>query len=506
MDFSKIASHNTTEEVQQGRTEPAELRDPTVLLQDSGSSSLKVLPEDGIDPALDRRVKWKLDLFILPLISSLYFFSTMGRSDLGNTKIAGIDDDLKLTPGDFSNAATAFLIADLIFQLPGTLLIKEIRPNRQFAGAMIMWGFLTAITVTISKSAQLLALRFIIGAADAFVQGGLFYISFWYQYNEMATRGAIVSSMSTIAGAFNGLIAYAITKNLDGVNGWRSWRWIFLIEGIAPISFSFVVLFLLPTSPSGLRWGFSAEEKMHVQRRSARSHNSSDARLDYKKIHKILFEPHFWLFVLIVCGAAFCHTSFSNFLPDIIYNFGYNDVDAQLFTTIVYACGCVGILMFCRIADKTNARGLTIAASTVGAVIGYAVLIWVENREVRFAATCLVAFSIFPNTVLHLTWAAMNFIGYTRRGSALAFFNIFQALFSICGTQAYRDPPYYSIGHSAALGMTIMMLVISLFLRWYLGFLNNKKRENQFSECAVEKRGKSLEEIGDHHPDFFHQT
>lgn len=84
-------------------------------------------------------------------------------------------------------------MAYIAFQLPGTLLIKQIGPARQFAGAMItvrianflhiltgyitnmsQWGALTAITVTIHNKGELFALRFLIGAAEAFVQGGVF--------------------------------------------------------------------------------------------------------------------------------------------------------------------------------------------------------------------------------------------------------------------------------------------------------------------------------------------
>ncbi|KAI0837111.1 putative pantothenate transporter [Hypoxylon sp. FL0890] len=487
---------------------PVEYRDPAVLLpmtsDTSQDSMTKEAEQEEVDPKLARRVKWKLDLFILPLMASVYFFATMGKSDLGNAKIAGLTEELGLSPGDYSNAATVFLVAAVIFQLPGTLLIKKIHPNRQFAGAMLTWGFLTAMTVLAKNGGQLLAIRFLIGGAEAFVQGGVFYLSFWYQYSEYATRGAIVASMSTIAGAFNGLIAYAIVKDLDGANGWRAWRWIFLIEGIAPIAFSFVVLFFLPSSPREVNWGFSEAEKQHIIRRAARAHNTSEPRVELKQIWKVMLDLHFWFFILVSCGGAFCQSSLSNFLPDIIAGFGYSDANAQLFTTIVYACGCFGILFFCRLADKTNARGIILAASTVGAVIGYAVLIWVRHRDVRFAATCLVAFSVYPNTVLQVTWAAMSFIGYTRRGSVIAFFNIFPHLFAISGTQAYQDPPYYSIGNATALGMSVLMLLSSIGLRFYLGYLNKKKRANQFSEHAAFMRGKSIEEIGDHHPDFFY--
>jgi hypothetical protein len=45
--------------------------------------------------------------------------------------------------------------------------------------------------------------------------------------------------MSAIAGAFNGIIAYGIEKDLTGVNGWAPWRWLFLIEGMICLGFEF---------------------------------------------------------------------------------------------------------------------------------------------------------------------------------------------------------------------------------------------------------------------------
>ncbi|KAI1475625.1 MFS general substrate transporter [Daldinia eschscholtzii] len=486
--------------------EPTEYRE-NILLQ--STTSIDDVPKDGeveeeVDPKLARRVKWKLDIFILPLLSSVYFFATMGRSDLGNAKVAGLMDELQLSPGDFSNAATVLLVATIVFQLPGTLLIKKIHPNRQFSGAMLVWGFLTVMTVLISNSGQLLLLRFLIGAAEAFVQGGVFYLSFWYQYSEFATRGAILASMSTIAGAFNGLIAYAIDTGLDGVNGWRAWRWIFLIEGVAPMVFSLVVFFFMPSSPQHLKYGFTEAEKQHIIQRSSKAHNTEEGSVQFKQIWAVLLDGHFWLFILTSCGGSFCQSSLSNFLPDIIQGFGYTSVNAQLFTIIVYVCGCIGILFFSRVADKTNARGIVQAVSLVPAVIGYAVLIWVKNQQVRFAATCFIAFSIYPSTVLQMSWAAMSFIGYTRRGSVLAFFNVFPHLFAISGNQAYQDPPYYSVGNSAALGMSIMMLVSTIALRFYLAYLNKKKAANQYTEKANELRKKSMQELGDYHPDFFY--
>ena len=77
------------------------------------------------------RVKLKTDLFVLPLLASIYFLAQMGRSDLGNAKVAGLDEDFGLTPDMYSNVASIFLVGYLVFQLPGTLLLREIGPSIQ---------------------------------------------------------------------------------------------------------------------------------------------------------------------------------------------------------------------------------------------------------------------------------------------------------------------------------------------------------------------------------------
>lgn len=56
---------------------------------------------------------------------------------------------------------------------------------------------------------------------------------------------AIFYGANTAAGAFGGVIAYGV-GNLDGVHGWRAWRWLFLIEGCITIFAGLICLVLLP--------------------------------------------------------------------------------------------------------------------------------------------------------------------------------------------------------------------------------------------------------------------
>lgn len=90
---------------------------------------------------------------------------------------------------------------------------------------MIVWGVVTVCTIKATNYIHLMIIRTLVGASEAFIQGSILYLSFWYPYNELATRGAILYSGVALAGTFNGLLAYLIETNLDGVNGWNAWQW-----------------------------------------------------------------------------------------------------------------------------------------------------------------------------------------------------------------------------------------------------------------------------------------
>lgn len=80
------------------------------------------------------------------------------------------------------------VIGYIIFMLPGNLLVKVWRPNRHLGGTAILFGALLAGMSAASNYATVLALRLLIGAAQAFLQGISIYCSLWYKRDEFATR------------------------------------------------------------------------------------------------------------------------------------------------------------------------------------------------------------------------------------------------------------------------------------------------------------------------------
>lgn len=60
----------------------------------------------------------------------------------------------------------------------------------------------------------------------------------WVRLNEELVNEdsqALFFSAASIAGAFSGLLAFAIAK-MDGIGNLEGWRWIFILEGIVTVS------------------------------------------------------------------------------------------------------------------------------------------------------------------------------------------------------------------------------------------------------------------------------
>lgn len=97
----------------------------------------------------------------------------------------------------------------------------------------------------------------------------MLYLSSFYERHQLQVRVAVLFTATSLAGAFSGLLAYAIS-HMDGVGGKAGWssvllycfplstlaltctqraRWIFILEGLFTIAFGVFSLFVMPQTP-----------------------------------------------------------------------------------------------------------------------------------------------------------------------------------------------------------------------------------------------------------------
>lgn len=64
-----------------------------------------------ISEAEENRLIRKLDLHLLPLLFVLYSLSVLDRSNLGNARLAGMEEDIDLSGNRYNTLSTIFYVA-----------------------------------------------------------------------------------------------------------------------------------------------------------------------------------------------------------------------------------------------------------------------------------------------------------------------------------------------------------------------------------------------------------
>lgn len=106
----------------------------------------------------------------------------------------------------------------------------------------------------------------VLGVSEAGLFPGVIYVfSVYYRRHERSWRVAIFFGGAALAGAFGGILAFAIGK-MDGIGGRKGWEWyvflqclnrvdlryyerIFILEGILTVVISLLAYFVVPTWP-----------------------------------------------------------------------------------------------------------------------------------------------------------------------------------------------------------------------------------------------------------------
>ncbi len=87
----------------------------------------------------------------------------------------------------------------------------------------------------------------------------------WYKRSEAQKRYTLFFSSTQLAGAFGGLLASAI-GNMNGLQGYNAWRWIFILEGLLTCVLSFATYFLISDFPEEAKW-LNEEERVYIKER-----------------------------------------------------------------------------------------------------------------------------------------------------------------------------------------------------------------------------------------------
>lgn len=217
---------------------------------------------------LEKVLVKKVDLRLLPMLILMYLMNYLDRNNIAAARLAGLEDELGLTGTQYLTCVSILFVGYILMQVPSNLFMNKIgKPSLYLPTCMVVWGVISAATAAAESFGGLVAIRFFLGFVEAaYFPGCLFLLSSWYTRKELGFRTAILYSGSLMSGAFSGLITAGITGGMDGKQGLRAWRWLFIIEGVITIAIAFVAYFILPDFPRTTTWLTENERQLAVWR------------------------------------------------------------------------------------------------------------------------------------------------------------------------------------------------------------------------------------------------
>lgn len=115
----------------------------------------------------EKRLVWKFDLRILPVLAIMYLFNSLDKSNLGNAKTAGLERDLGLVGNQYNTILSVFFIPYVLTAPFLGILGKKYGPNRVLPIMMFSFGCMTLLVVAVQNFAGLMTLRWFLGMAES---------------------------------------------------------------------------------------------------------------------------------------------------------------------------------------------------------------------------------------------------------------------------------------------------------------------------------------------------
>ncbi|KAL2810824.1 major facilitator superfamily domain-containing protein [Aspergillus granulosus] len=454
-------------------------------------------PRISVDPELEARVVRKLDWRVPTLLGFLYLLALLDRSNIGfvqlsaagevrsiltvhrNARIAGMEEDLNISGNRYSWLLTIFYISYTLSE-PLALMWKLIPPHRWAAITAMSWGIVATCQAAVQNWAGLMALRFLLGVAEAaFGPGSPYLLSFFYSRRELGLRCGLFVSAAPLANTFAGALAYGITS---GHSKLANWRLLFLVEGAPSCLAAVLAWFFLPDHPSSA-WFLTEEEKDVARARSLRRSGESErvGGVNWKELGQTLLDVKPWITALMYFS---CNVSFSSlpvFLPTILEDMGFESIHAQGLTAPPFFVSFIMSIATTWLADRLQQRGLMIVCLSVIGAVGYVLLAACTSVAVRYFGVFLAAAGVFPCIANILPWVLNNQGSDSRRGMGIVILNVIGQCGPFLGTNVFPDSdgPRYIRGQSICAAFMLFNAILALGLRFLLVW-ENKRLDKQY--------------------------
>ena len=325
--------------------------------------SITALSQGRVDLAADavyRKVAWRL----IPLLFLCYIAAYLDRVNVGFAKLQ-MQQALQFSDAVYGFGAGIFFIGYFIFEIPSNVLLHRVGAGRWIARIMVTWAVLSAATMFVDSAISFYVVRFLLGVAEAgFFPGIILYLTYWFPAARRGKATSLFLTAIAVAGIVGGPVSGWILHSLDGVNGWRGWQWLFLLEALPSLVLGVLAWVYLEDRVKNAQW-LTLEERELIARDIA----AEESHKAHGNLASVLGNGKVWLLAFVYFAVVSGLYGVSFWLPTIIKAMGIADpLQVGFVSTIPWAFGIAAMVVVARSADaRREYRWHTAVSCVVGA-------------------------------------------------------------------------------------------------------------------------------------------
>jgi ACS family tartrate transporter-like MFS transporter len=388
---------------------------------------------------------------LIPFLFVLYLVAYLDRINVGFASLQ-MNRELGLTESVFGLGAGLFFLGYSLFEVPSNLILERVGARLWIARIIISWGVVAMVMITVRGAASFLALRFVLGLAEAgFFPGVILYLTFWFPKREQARAVALFMTATALAGVIAGPVSGALLE-LHGVAGVSGWQWLFILEGLPAVILGVMVLFYLPDGPNDAAWLEDDERAALLAKLESERGRGTQQRS--RSFVEAIGNSTVWLLSLVYFAIVFGLYGVTFWLPQIIQSFGSrSDFEVGMLSAIPFFGAAIAMVYVGRASDLSGERRWHLAFCAGVGAIGLMLAAITHSPILSLGALSIAAAGIWGT--FGPFWAmAPEFLSGTAAAGAIALIN------SIGNLGGFAGP--YVVGivkqttHSFAGGMMVM--------------------------------------------------
>lgn len=366
---------------------------------------------------------------------------------------------------------------------------------------VLSWGIVASLQSVATSFAGLLVLRTLLGIGEAGFTGIPFYLSFFFKREELALRTGFFISAAPLATSFASTLAWAIIK-LGNHGPIAPWRLLFLLEGFPSVLVAVIAWHRIPDGPSSASYLTAREKKVaRLRLRKDKDPDTTPGKqgLNVREMLSTILDPKSYITAFMFFFTNMAFSSMPVFLPTIIHEMGHTVLISQALSAPPYLMSFFVVILTAYLSDKLRNRSYFVIFHALLSASGYAFMAVANHYGLgtwwRYAAIYPAAIGFFSVITIIITWTINNQESESKQGTGFAMLQLIGQCGPLVGTRLYpeEEAPFYVRGMTICACAMVVVALLSVILRIYLGRLN-KRADTEYGlvgEAGEELVGKT---------------